>query len=165
MSDNSVMKLASEHRRWMGEALREARKAIAHDDVPVGAVVVKDGAVIGRGHNSRELLKDATAHAEMIAITAACEHLSDWRLEGCDIYVTLEPCPMCASAIQQSRIQRIIFGAYEKQMGACESNMSLPTDKRFGKPVEIIAPVMQDECAALLGEFFAALRDSKEREK
>ena len=161
---NRQMQLASELRGWMKEALREARHAMSHGDVPVGAVVVKDGRIIGKGHNSRELLRDATAHAEMIAITAACESIGNWRLDGCDIFVTLEPCPMCASAIQQARIKRIVFGAYERSMGACESLMNLPGDRRFGRPVEIIAPVLEEECTTLLAEFFLTVRSKDKGE-
>ncbi|MFA4986159.1 MAG: nucleoside deaminase [Candidatus Brocadiia bacterium] len=152
---------ASLHRKYMGEALREARSALDAGDVPVGAVVVCDGKIIGRGHNQRELLHDPTAHAEMIAITAAASEKSDWRLEDCEIYVTLEPCPMCASAIQQARIKTLVYGAFDRGMGACDSDLHLVTNAKFGRVVEVIAPVMEEECAELLLEFFSKARKDR----
>ncbi|MDZ7816850.1 MAG: nucleoside deaminase [Planctomycetota bacterium] len=154
--------LNEKHRRFMRMAIAEARAALDAGDVPVGAVVVKDGMVVSKGHNQRELLKDPTAHAEMIAITAAAEGFRDWRLNGCELYVTLEPCPMCASAIQQARIARVIFGAYDPVMGACESVLKITSDKRLGGTVETVAPVMEAECAELLAEFFSSLRNKRE---
>ncbi|GAB4163704.1 MAG: tRNA adenosine(34) deaminase TadA [Planctomycetota bacterium] len=159
--NGGLMELASQHREFMKAALREARLALDHGDVPVGAVVVRADRIIARGHNQRELLKDPTAHAEMIAITSAAAEVGDWRLEDCDLYVTLEPCPMCASAIQQARLRRLVFGAPDPVMGACGSRLMIPADKRLGKPIEIIAPVMMEECSLLLGEFFASIRNPK----
>ncbi len=156
------MKLATEHRRWMREAIKEASLAPGHGDVPVGAVVVRDGKVLGRGHNSRELLKDPTAHAEMIALTAACSEAGDWRLDDCTLYVTLEPCPMCAAALRQARVKRLVFGAFEPVMGAVESKLKLLDMPGLGPRVEVIAPVMEAECAALLADFFSDLRGKKD---
>ena len=152
--------MAAEHddERYMRAALAEAEAAYAGGDVPVGAVVVRAGRVIGRGHNQREQLNDPTAHAEMIAITAASAHLGSWRLEDCTLYVTLEPCAMCAGAIVLARIPRLVFGALDPKTGACVSLYRIPTDARLNHLVEIGEPVLADECAALLGDFFAGQR-------
>ncbi len=161
IDDQSVMGLASEHREFMRAALREAARALDHGDVPVGAVVVRDGRIIARGHNQRELLKDPTAHAEMIALTSAAEAVGDWRLTECTMYVTLEPCPMCASAIQQARVKRLVFGVFDPTMGACGSRLNIVADPALGLVVDVVAPVMMDECAAILADFFSGLRDGK----
>ena len=153
MTDNS-----SSDRRFMRAAIDEASAALTLDEVPVGAVIVHDGRIIGRGHNLREKLQDPTAHAEMIAITAAAEALGSWRLEGCSMFVTLEPCPMCAGAIVQARIQRLLYGASDPKAGACRSLYEITTDPRLNHRVELAAPVLERECAALLGEFFALKR-------
>ena len=142
----------------MRAAIAEARFALAEDEVPIGAVVVHDGRIIGRGHNQRETLNDPTAHAEMIAITAAASHLQSWRLEGCTLYVTLEPCAMCAGAIVLARIPRLVFGATDPKAGACVSLYSIPTDDRLNHRVVIHQSILADECGALLQEFFAEQR-------
>ena len=142
-------------------ALREAEKAFEAGEVPVGAVVVSEGQVIGRGHNRREALHDPTAHAEIIAITAAANHLGDWRLEGCTLYVTKEPCPMCAGAMVNARLLRVVFGAWDEQAGCCGSLYQLCRDPRFNHQVEVTGGVLEAECQALLKSFFNKHRKDK----
>jgi tRNA(adenine34) deaminase len=142
----------------MRAAIAEAGLALDEGEVPIGAVVVHDGRVIGRGHNQRETLNDPTAHAEMIAITAAASHLQSWRLEGCTLYVTLEPCAMCAGAIVLARLERLVFGAADPKAGACVTLYSIPTDERLNHRVSITQSILTDECAVLLHDFFAAQR-------
>ena len=146
------------HTRWMRLALEEARMAAAEDEVPVGAIVVAAGRVIASAHNQREQLADPTAHAEMIALTQAAAALGSWRLEGCTLYVTLEPCPMCAGAIVLARIPRVVFGATDPKAGAVRSLYRLLDDPRLNHRCEIVEGVMAQECGALLTEFFAAKR-------
>jgi tRNA(adenine34) deaminase len=144
--------------RWMGEALEEAYKAQRLREVPIGAVIVKDGAVIGRGHNLRETGHDPTAHAEMIAIREASERLSAWRLSGCALYVTLEPCPMCAGAIVQARIDRLVYGSADPKAGCAGTLMNLLQEPRFNHRTDIAAGVRDEECSQLLRQFFRDLR-------
>lgn len=144
--------------RFMREALKEARAADDADEVPVGAVVVRDGRVIGRGHNQRQQLADPTAHAEMIAITAAAACVRDWRLSGCTLYVTLEPCAMCAGAIVLARIDRLVLGADDPKAGACGSLYTLTTDPRSNHQVAVTRGVLEDECSLMLQEFFRRQR-------
>ena len=144
--------------RFMRAAIDEAASAGEEDEVPVGAVVVRDGRIIGRGHNQRERLRDPTAHAEMLALTAASAHVGSWHLEGCTMYVTLEPCPMCAGALVLSRIDRLVFGATDPKAGACTTLFTIPTDPRLNHRVEITTDVLARDCAALLQEFFAKQR-------
>ena len=144
--------------RFMRLALTEAEAALEQGDVPVGAVVVHDGRVIGRGSNQRELLNDPTAHAEMIALTAAAAHLGSWRLEDCTLYVTLEPCAMCAGAIVLARLPRLVFGATDPKAGACVSLFQIPTDPRLNHRVVVAEPVLVEDCASILREFFAMKR-------
>lgn len=144
--------------RFMLAAVAEARKAESADEVPIGAVVVHLGRIIGRGGNQRETLSDPTAHAEMIAITAAASELASWRLEGCTLYVTLEPCPMCAGAIVQARIPRLVYGAADPKAGACESLYQICSDKRLNHRAEVVSGVLAEECAELLQQFFARQR-------
>lgn len=144
--------------RWMEEAIAEARKAEAIAEVPIGAVIVKNGEIIGRGHNLRETRADPTAHAEMIAIKQASETLSAWRLTDCDLYVTLEPCPMCAGAILQSRIRRVIYGTPDPKAGCCGTLMNLLQDDRFNHVAEVTSGTLQEECASMLTNFFRSLR-------
>ena len=146
------------HEHYMRMALREARQAFAEDEVPIGAVIAHEGRVIGAAHNQREQLHDPTAHAEMIAITQAATAVDDWRLENCTLYVTLEPCPMCAGAILQARIPRVVYGAADPKAGAVESLFHLLNDARLNHRAETIAGVLADECAGLLSEFFQAKR-------
>jgi len=143
---------------WMQEAIAEARKAEALHEVPIGAVIVKDGEIIGRGYNLRETSHDPTAHAEMVAIREASRHLDAWRLLGCSLYVTLEPCPMCAGAIVQSRIARVIYGTPDPKAGCAGTLMNLLQDNRFNHTTELVSGVHQQACAALLTQFFRRLR-------
>lgn len=145
-------------RRFMEQALAEARKALESDDVPVGAIVVRDGQIIGRGHNQRERLADPTAHAEMIALTAAAAAIGRWRLEGCTLYVTLEPCPMCAGALVLARVQRLVFGAFDPKGGACGSLYNIPQDPRLNHRLEVTGGVLAGQCAELLRDFFRRRR-------
>ena len=144
---------------FLRQALDEAQRAFEAGEVPVGAVVVHGGQVIGRGHNQREALHDPTAHAEVLAITAAANHLGDWRLTGCTLYVTKEPCAMCAGALVNSRLDRLVFGAWDEQAGCCGSLYQLCRDPRFNHQVEVTGGVLQAECQALLQEFFVSRRD------
>lgn len=150
--------MENDHRRYMAIALREAEAAFEQGEIPVGAVIVKDGAVIAKAHNQVEMLQDPTAHAEIVAIGAAANHLGSWRLKGCTLYVTLEPCPMCAGGIVLSRIDRIVFGSYDPKMGACSTLYNLVQDERLNHRVEVIAGVMDEESRSLLKEFFAKKR-------
>jgi len=138
--------------------LREARKAYELDEVPIGAVIVKDGAVIGRGHNLRETGKDPTLHAEMVAIREAASALGGWRLSGCDLYVTIEPCPMCAGAILQSRIRRVVFGARDPKAGCAGSLYDLLTDERFNHRAEVTEGVLAEECSRIMKDYFKQKR-------
>ena len=144
--------------RFMRAALDEALAARDEGEVPVGAVVVRGGRIIGRGHNQRERLQDPTAHAEMIALTAAASAAGTWHLDDCALYVTLEPCAMCAGALVLARITRLIFGAADPKAGACVSLYSIPTDPRLNHRVEITAGVLADDSTLLLREFFAEQR-------
>jgi len=146
------------HETYMQLAIREAVAALEHDDVPVGAVVVHDGQVIGRGHNQRELLKDPSAHAEMVAITAASAYLHSWRLDRCALYVTLEPCPMCAGAMILARLPMLVYGAEDPKGGGCGSVYNLVEDGRLNHRVEVVRGVMANDCAVLLQEFFRRQR-------
>lgn len=142
----------------MMAAIREARASAAADEVPVGCVIVHDGLVIGRGHNQTETLQDATAHAEILAIGAASNALESWRLLDCTMYVTLEPCAMCAGAIVLSRIGRLVYGAADPKAGACGSVLDVTGEQRLNHRVTVESGVLGDECGALLKEFFAAKR-------
>jgi len=144
--------------RWMQEALRLARAALAQDEVPVGCVIVHEGRVVGRAHNQRETLRDPTAHAEMIAITQAAEALGSWRLTGCTLYVTLEPCAMCAGAMVLARIDRLVYGAADPKAGAVESVFRLVDDPRLNHRIPVTAGVRADACGAILSEFFRGKR-------
>ena len=142
----------------MAEALREARKAWDLDEVPVGAVVVHDGRIIGRGHNLRERLSDPTAHAEMIALTAAAEALGTWRLTGATMFVTLEPCPMCAGALVNARLDRLVYGATDPKAGACGTLYEIPTDDRLNHRLEVVGGVLAEEGGGLLTAYFREKR-------
>lgn len=142
----------------MHSALDQARRAMAAGEVPVGAVIVREGRIIAAAHNSRETLHDPTAHAEMIAITQAASELGDWRLEGCTLYVTLEPCPMCAGAILQARIPLVVYGATDPKAGAVQSLYKLLNDRRLNHQAEIIAGVLAEPCGEILTQFFRQQR-------
>jgi tRNA(adenine34) deaminase len=139
-------------------ALREAEAARAEDEVPIGALIVRDDRVIASAHNQREQLHDPTAHAEMIAITQAAEALQSWRLEGCTLYVTLEPCPMCAGAIVLARIPRVVYGAADPKAGAVNTLYRLLDDPRLNHRAEVIAGILAEPCGRILSEFFAGKR-------
>jgi len=143
---------------FMGEALRQARKAFAAGEVPVGAVVTRGGEMLSRAWNQVEMLKDATAHAEMLAITMAEHAVGDWRLNECDLYVTKEPCPMCAGALVHARLRRVIFGCPDPKGGAAGGLINLLQMPGLNHRCEITGGVMADECSALLREFFVARR-------
>ena len=148
----------SPHDHWMRLALEEAAAAAAEDEVPVGAIVVSSGRVIASAHNQREQLGDPTAHAEMIALTQAAAALGSWRLEGCTLYVTLEPCPMCAGAIVQARVPRVVWGAPDPKAGAVESLYRLFDDARLNHRVEHVGRVLAPECGRILSDFFRGKR-------
>ena len=143
---------------FMEQALAEAQKAWQLDEVPIGAVVVRNGTVIGRGHNLREKGKDPTLHAEMIAIRQASAALGGWRLMDCDLYVTVEPCPMCAGAILQARIQKVIFGARDPKAGCAGSLYNLLDDPRFNHRAEVMEGILEDRCSRILKDYFRRKR-------
>jgi tRNA(adenine34) deaminase len=149
--------------RWMRVALEEAQKAAAIGEVPIGAVIVRNGEIVGRGYNRRETDRDPTAHAEMIAIREAAAHLGGWRLIGCSLYVTLEPCPMCAGAILQSRIERVVYGASDPKGGCAGTLMNLLTDGRFNHRAEVVGGVLAEESGSFLTGFFRRLREGHRR--
>jgi tRNA(adenine34) deaminase len=146
---------------FMGEALRQAARAFAADEVPVGAVIVREGRIVGRAFNQVELLKDATAHAEMLALTQAQEAVGDWRLTDCTLYSTKEPCPMCAGAIVHTRLARVVFGAFDPKGGAAGSAMNLLQFPTLNHRCDITAGVREAECRALLQDFFARQRAAR----
>ena len=146
--------------KYMDLALTLAKEAAAEGEVPVGAVIVKDDRVIGTGRNRREISKNALAHAEIEAINNACKTLGGWRLHGCDLYVTLEPCPMCTGAIINARLDRVIFGAFDEKAGSCGSVIDL-TELPYNVKPEIISGVKKEECARELSSFFKTLRTQK----
>jgi tRNA(adenine34) deaminase len=149
--------------RFMRRALDLAAEALESDDVPVGAVVVKGDHVIGRGCNQREKLQDPTAHAEIIALTAAAAHIGHWRLEGCTMYVTLEPCAMCAGALVLARIERLVFGAIDEKAGACVSLYQITQDPRLNHRVPTVGGVLAAPSAELLRDFFRRKRAAGEK--
>jgi tRNA(adenine34) deaminase len=151
------MSIAS-HEYFMAEASKEAERAREEGEVPVGAVIVRDGRIIAKAHNQRETLKDPTAHAEMIAITQAAEAVGGWRLAGCTMYVTLEPCVMCAGAIVLARIPRLVFGTDDPKAGGCGSVFDILSDRRLNHQVEVIREIRREESAALLQGFFRRRR-------
>lgn len=158
--DNQEMLGASteDQIKFMQAAIDEANKAAAIGEVPIGAVVVYKGEIIGRGHNLRETSQNATTHAEMIAIQEANKNRDSWRLMDADLYVTLEPCPMCSGAMIQSRVRHVYFGAYDQKGGTAGTLMNLLQDSRFNHQVGVTGSLMHDECQKLLQDFFAALR-------
>ncbi|TWT56797.1 tRNA-specific adenosine deaminase [Thalassoglobus neptunius] len=155
---NTTMTIDEIHQRWMWQAIDQAHRAFEQDEVPVGAIVVHQDRVIGEGYNLRETLKDPTAHAEMIAITQAAEALGSWRLINCTLYVTLEPCPMCAGAIVQSRLPNVVYGTDDPKGGACNTLYQITDDPRLNHRSTVTGGVLRDQCRALLQEFFAEQR-------
>jgi tRNA(adenine34) deaminase len=144
--------------RFMNLALNEARRAFKDDEVPVGCVVIHDGIIIGKGYNRTESLNDPTAHAEILAITAAAESLGSWRLNGCTIYSTLEPCIMCAGALVLSRAERLVFGAPDPKFGGCVSLYQIIQDTRLNHRMALTMGVLKDDCAGIMQEFFQKKR-------
>ena len=147
-----------EHKKWMKLAFREAEKAYERGEIPIGAVVVKNDQIIGRGYNQCESLTDPTAHAEIIAITSATNTIKNWRLENCSLYVTKEPCPMCAGALINSRIDMVIFGMYDEKEGCCGSLYQLCRDPRFKHQLAVKGGVMETSCRLIVQEFFKKQR-------
>ncbi|MCL1632239.1 tRNA adenosine(34) deaminase TadA [Sporolactobacillus sp. CPB3-1] len=147
--------------RFMEMAIAEAKKAEAIGEVPIGAVIVRGGEVIARGYNRRELIQEPTAHAELTAIEEASRRLGTWRLSGCTLYVTLEPCPMCAGAIVLARIGRLVYGAADPKAGCAGTLMNLVQDARFNHRAEITAGILGEQCGQMLSAFFRNLREQK----
>lgn len=152
LTDEEIMTIAIQ------EALIGAEN---NDEVPIGAVIVKDGVIIAKAHNCKEMENCAIYHAEIVAIRNACAVLRSWRLEGCELYVTLEPCPMCSGAIINSRIKTVYFGAYDSKAGCCGSLYNLPTDVRFNHRVEVRGGLLQNECGQILSQYFKKKRDER----
>ena len=151
--------------KFMAAAIEQAKKAALIDETPVGAVIVLDDKIIARGYNKRETKKNALMHAEIIAIDKACKKIGAWRLSECEMYVTLEPCPMCSGAIINSRIKKLYFGAYDKKAGCCGSVANLFEEGMFNHDVEVEGGIRCEECGSILSEFFKDLRERKKREK
>ena len=143
---------------WMAEALAEARKAAAEGEVPIGAVVVHDGRIVGRGRNEREGRRDPTAHAEVLALQEAARSLQRWRLTGATVYATLEPCPMCAGALVNARVDRLVYAVPDPKAGAAGSLFDVPRDPRLNHRIEVVSGVMAAECGELLSSFFRSKR-------
>ena len=159
MTDEALLAAFAGDERWMAEALREAGAAAAAGEVPVGAVVVRDGALRGRGRNQVEGLRDPTAHAEVLALGAAAGAVGDWRLEGATLYVTLEPCTMCCGALLLARVGRVVFGAADPRAGAVFSTARLLEGNPYRQRVEAVGGIAASDCAALLNDFFRRARD------
>jgi len=152
------------HEHYMRLAMAQARAALEEDEVPVGAVIVHGERVIARAHNQRETLRDPTAHAEMIALTQAAACLGRWRLAGARMYVTIEPCVMCAGALVLARVPILVYGAQDPKAGACRSLYRILEDERLNHRVQVVSGVLAEECGALLKDFFARRRGGKDRE-
>ena len=154
-----------EHILFMQKAIEEANKAKAIGEVPIGAVIVKDGQIIAKAQNLIEKIQLSNAHAEMLAITKANEVIGSWRLEDCIMYVTLEPCPMCAGAIVQSRIPTVVYGAKDPKGGCCGTIYNLLNESQFNHQCEVISGVLEEECGKLLSDFFRELRQKKKQQR
>ncbi|PPA68413.1 tRNA adenosine(34) deaminase TadA [Jeotgalibacillus proteolyticus] len=146
---------------WMGEAIKEAQKALEKKEVPIGAVIVMNDKLVASAYNLRETTQNAVTHAELLAIEKACSEKGSWRLEGATLYVTLEPCPMCSGAILLSRVDRVVFGAFDPKAGCAGSLMNLLEDERFNHRCEVVSGVRQEECGEMLSSFFRTLRKEK----
>lgn len=151
--------------KFMEEALKEAAIAFELGEVPIGAVIEKDGQIIARGHNLTETLKDPTAHAEMIALREAARELGGWRLLGCNLYVTIEPCSMCAGAMVWSRIDNLYIGAMDPKAGACGSVFQIPCCDKLNHQINVETGIMEEECSSIMREFFVRLRNRKKKSK
>lgn len=158
MVNSDELPLIREHQKFMLQAFKLAEEAYEEDEIPVGAVVVRENRIIGRGYNQTERLKDPTAHAEMLAISAACSTIGNKYLEDCTLYVTLEPCPMCAGAIVWSKIKRVVFGATDAKAGSCGTLFNLASNKKLNHQAEIIQGVMEQDCTWILKQFFKKRR-------
>ena len=152
-----------EKESFMREALKEAEIALEHDEIPIGCVIVKDGEIIGRGHNAREELQRAVMHAEVMAIENANLSEESWRLLDCTLFVTIEPCVMCSGAIVQARVENVIYGAKDPKYGCCGSCMDLVSDNKFNHQATVISGVLEDECSSLMKHFFKELRENKKK--
>jgi tRNA(adenine34) deaminase len=150
--------LENTHKKFIRQALTQAKKALREDEVPIGAVIVKDGKVLARAYNKMEKTQQATAHAEILCIQKACKKLGSWRLDGCTLYVTLEPCPMCAGAIVNARIDKVVFGAYEPKSGSAESKFKVLTESGLNHKTEYLGGVLLDECSSLIKNYFKGKR-------
>ena len=153
--------MLTEQEKYMKEAIRQAKKALVLEEVPIGCVIVCNGKIIARGYNRRKTDKNTLSHAELNAIKKASKKLGDWRLEGCTMYVTLEPCQMCAGALMQSRIDRVVIGSMNPKAGCAGSVLNLLEMDGFNHKVEVIRGILQDECSAMLSDFFRELREKK----
>lgn len=151
--------------KWMKEAIIEAKKAADLMEVPIGAVIVYEDQVIGRGYNQRNTLKSTLGHAEILAIEEATAVMGDWRLEGCSMYVTVEPCPMCSGAIVQSRMDKVVIGTMNEKAGCAGSVYNLLEEPRFNHQVELIIGVLREECSHMMSDFFRVLREEKKKQK
>ena len=147
-----------DHERWMEFALKEAEQAYKRKEVPIGAIIIRENRIVGKGYNQTETLRDPTAHAEIIAITAAASQLNNQRLENCTMYVTLEPCPMCAGAIVQARIPTLVYGAPDPKAGACGTLYNIVQDERLNHRVELVSGILESRCGGILRDFFAKIR-------
>ena len=154
-------RMLTEQEKYMKEAIRQAKKALVLEEVPIGCVIVCNGKIIARGYNRRNTDKNTLSHAELNAIKKASKKLGDWRLEGCTMYVTLEPCQMCAGALMQSRIDRVVIGSMNPKAGCAGSVLNLLEMDGFNHKVEVIRDVLQEECSAMLSDFFRELREKK----
>ena len=151
--------------KYMREAIKQAKKAAAIGEVPIGCVIVRDGTILARGYNGRNIEGSTLAHAEIIAIKKASKKLQDWRLEDCELYVTLEPCPMCAGAIVQARIPKVVIGAMNPKAGCAGSILDLLQEKRFNHQVDKVIGVLQEQCSQMMQDFFRELRRQKKTQK
>ena len=151
----------TDHERFMKEAIRQAKKAEALNEVPIGCVIVRDGRIIARGYNRRNTDKNTLSHAELTAVRKAAKKVGDWRLEGCSMYVTLEPCQMCAGALVQSRIDEVFIGCMNPKAGCAGSILNLLQEERFNHQVKITKGILEEECSAILSDFFKNLRSRK----
>ena len=154
-----------DHSSWMKKALIQAEKAFESKEIPIGAIVVQNDKIIGRGYNQREQLNDPTAHAEIIAITAAANTIGDWRLNKCILYVTKEPCPMCAGAIINSRIKMVVFGTYDEENGCCGSLYQLCGDPRFKTEIAVKGGILEEESLTIIQNFYKVIRKIKSYER
>ena len=159
------MKRMTDDERYMKEAVRQAKKAALLGDVPIGCVIVYEGKIIARGYNRRMADKSTLAHAEIIAIKKACKKVGDWRLEGCTMYITLEPCPMCAGAIVQARIPRVVIGCLNPKAGCAGSVLDLLPEARFTHQVQVEQGVLEEACSRMMKDFFKELRERKKAQK